>query len=56
MYSAKRLLEPSQHISREDQMKVFKGTLVHCLSADSVETLKDYVIGVDEQSNGKVQL
>ena len=39
-----------------DQMiEVFQGTIVHCLKVDSIQILKDHVIGVN-QPNGEVHV
>lgn len=35
-------------------MKIFRGTLVHCVRPESIEVLEDHVIGFNEKTNGEV--
>ncbi len=35
-------------------MKVIRGTLVHCICPESIEVLENYVIGFKEKENGEV--
>ncbi len=35
---------------------VYRGTLVHCVQSESIEVLRDHLIGFNEQQNGEVTL
>ena len=37
-------------------MKVYRGTLVHCLEPQATDVLSDHVIGFQEDESGKVYL